>query len=55
MKGKVFTTPPATVEISKYRIRDEFDNPLMVRSAVRARYAKTVCIDSGGRHVEGNV
>ena len=56
----MINTPPATLEILRQRIRDEFENLRenldMIRRAVRSTERRvTQCIERGGRHVDGNV
>ena len=60
MKGKVFSTPPATIEELRERIVREFDllkrRPAMVRSAMRHMESRVnLCIEREGQHVEGHV
>ena len=59
LTNKVFTSPPATIAILRQRIEEEFErlraNPEIVHRAVRSTEKRiAVCIDRGGRHVEGN-
>ena len=60
MEGKVFSTPPATIEELRERIVREFDllkrRPAMVRSAMRHMESRVnLCIEREGQHVEGHV
>ena len=53
-------SPPATIEELRERIVREFDilrrRPEMVRRAVRHMESRVIlCIERGGRHVEGHV
>lgn len=60
MKGKVYSSPPPTIEVLQQRIIDEFnrlkDDPAMVMRAVRDMIRRAdVCVHREGGHVEGNI
>ena len=58
LKNKVFATPPHHLDELQGRIRHEVDalrnDPAMVRRAVQDMLCRCqLCVERGGRHVEG--
>ena len=59
MKGNIFTTPPASIEDMRDRIVNELANlredPEMIKRVSRDMQRRAeLCIERGGRHVEGH-